>query len=53
MDRIIMLLIVTIIAPPLVYAYIAVLVLSFKFGLKLFFKIINIINGGNKNGKTR
>lgn len=41
MDRIIELMIYTIIIPPIVCAYFAIIVLSFKFGLKLFFKIIN------------
>lgn len=41
MDRIIELIIYTIIIPPIVCVYLAIIVLSFKFGLKLFFKIIN------------
>lgn len=41
MDRIIELLIYIIIIPPIICAYFAIIVLFFKFGLKLFFKIIN------------
>lgn len=41
MDRIIELIICTIIIPPIVCVYLAIIVLSFKFGLKLFFKIID------------
>lgn len=41
MDKIIELAIYTIIIPPIVCVYLAIIVLSFKLGLKWFFKIIN------------
>lgn len=41
MDRIMEFVMCTIIMPPIICAYLAILVVSFKFGLKLFFKIIN------------
>lgn len=41
MDRIMEFVMYTIIMPPIICAYLAMLVVSFKFGLKLFFKIIN------------
>lgn len=41
MDRIIELAIYIIIIPPIICVYFALIVLSFKFGLKLFFKIID------------
>lgn len=41
MDRIMEFVMYTIIMPPIICAYFAILVVSFKFGLKLFFKIIN------------
>ena len=41
MDRIMELAMYIIIIPPIICAYLAILVVSFKFGLKLFFKIIN------------
>ena len=41
MDKIIELAIYTIIIPPIVSVQLALIVLSFKLGFKLFFKIIN------------
>lgn len=41
MDRIMEFVMYTIIMPPIICVYLAILVVSFKFGLNLFFKIIN------------
>lgn len=41
MDRIMEVAIYTIIMPPIICVYLAILVVSFKLGFKLFFKIIN------------
>lgn len=41
MDKIIEFIICTIITPPIVCVYLATIVLSFKLGFNLFFKIIN------------
>lgn len=41
MDRIMEFVMYTIIMPPIICVYLEILVVSFKFGLKLFFKIIN------------
>jgi hypothetical protein len=41
MDKIMEFVMYTIIMPPIICVYLAILVVSFKFGLNLFFKIIN------------
>ena len=41
MDRIMEFVMYTIIMPPIICVYLAIFVVSFKFGLNLFFKIIN------------
>ena len=41
MDRIMEVAMYTIIMPPIVCVYLAIIVLDFKLGFKLFFKIIN------------
>lgn len=41
LDRIMEFVMCTIIMPPIVCVCFAIIVVSFKFGLKLFFKIIN------------
>lgn len=48
MDRIMEVAIYTIIMPPIICVYLAILVVSFKLGFKLFLK--SLTNGGNKNG---
>lgn len=48
MDRIMEFVMYTIIMPPIICVYLAILVVSFKLGFKLFLK--SLTNGGNKNG---